>query len=205
MAADPERTRVAADREGARMAADAPWTSMAVNCCGVCLGDDERILEHTGNNHQIRTFQVIQIFKNLPDLLLLPAFLAFSDEDYSDTQDDPLPNMEIIRSMLAFEKFAHKARKRHPSGSDALNYACHNWAFHLLRAPKPWDDTLDHTSTLFWNNYLLSWLERQWCLKGLRSCLIVLSEGQKLKTLEELESRKPSILPMVASHLLILR
>lgn len=151
------------------------------------------------------TFQVIQIFKNLPDLLLLPAFLAFSDEDYSDTPHDLLPDMEIIHSMLAFENFAHQARKRHPSGSDALNYACHNWVFHLLRAPKPWDDTLDHTFTLFWNNYLLSWLERQWCLKGLRSCLIVLSEGQKLKSLEEVKNRKPSILRMITSRLFILR
>ncbi|KAG1774718.1 hypothetical protein EV702DRAFT_974333 [Suillus placidus] len=94
----------------------------------------------------------------------------------------------LLNSLSSFER---KGR-----GSDALNYACHNWAFHLLRAPKPWDDTLDHTSTLFWNNYLLSWLERQWCLKGLRSCLIVLSEGQKLKTLEVCsfnDFREPSL------------
>ncbi|KAG2740201.1 hypothetical protein P692DRAFT_20881320 [Suillus brevipes Sb2] len=151
------------------------------------------------------TFQVIQIFKNLPDLLLFSVFLAFSDEDYSDTQDDSLPNMEIIHSMLAFENLAHQARKRNPPGSAALDYACHNWAFHLLRAPKAWDDTLDHTFTLFWDNYLLSWLERQWCQKGLQSSLVVLSEGQQLQTLRVLKSRKPSILRMIASRLFVLR
>ena len=32
----------------------------------------------------------------------------------------------------------------------------------------------------FWNHHLLSWLETQWCLKGLRSCLVILSAVQKL-------------------------
>ncbi|KAG1788024.1 uncharacterized protein HD556DRAFT_1245812, partial [Suillus plorans] len=62
----------------------------------------------------------------------------------------------------------------------ALKYACRNWAVHLSRAPHPWDNKLDHIFHAFWNHRLLSWLELQWCLKGLQSCLVILSEGQKL-------------------------
>jgi hypothetical protein len=82
--------------------------------------------------------------------------------------------------MTAFMIFATAARERSQSSSDALKYACQNWAVHLSRAQTPWNDTLEHIFKLFWNRYLLAWLERQWCLKGLRSCLAVLSEGQNI-------------------------
>jgi hypothetical protein len=51
---------------------------------------------------------------------------------------------------------------------------------HLSEAPKPWDDKLGNIFKVFWNHHLLSWLERQWCLKDLHSCLVILSEGQEL-------------------------
>ncbi|KAG0699775.1 hypothetical protein DFH29DRAFT_877076 [Suillus ampliporus] len=90
------------------------------------------------------------------------------------------PDMEIIHAMRAFDNFASEARERTRSASDALKYACQNWIVHLSRAANPWDESLNRTLKLFWNRHLLSWLERQWCLKDLRSCLTILSEGEKL-------------------------
>ncbi|KAG1738618.1 uncharacterized protein EDB91DRAFT_1347567 [Suillus paluster] len=128
-------------------------------------------------------FQVIEQFKNLPDFLGFPAFLAFQPQDHSThafQEDRYLPDIEVIYAMTAFVIFAKEARERSQSASDALKYACQNWAFHLLRALSPWDGRLNTLFKLFWDHHLLAWLERQWCLKGLRSCLLVLSEGQKL-------------------------
>ncbi|KAG2140786.1 hypothetical protein BD769DRAFT_1428533 [Suillus cothurnatus] len=91
--------------------------------------------------------------------------------------------------MNVFIAFANEAQERGRSSSDALKYASQNWVVHLSRAPHPWDDALNHIFQAFWNRYLLSWLERQWCLKGLRSCLDILSEGQKLgKAIVQFES-----------------
>ncbi|KAG1738644.1 uncharacterized protein EDB91DRAFT_448563, partial [Suillus paluster] len=126
-------------------------------------------------------FQVIHQFKSLPDFLIFPVLLALRPQDHSTSAipEDP-PDMEIIHAMTAFATFANEARERSRSASDASNYACQNWAFHLSRAPNPWDIRLKRAFKFFWDYHLLSWLERQWCLKGLRSCLVVLSEGQKL-------------------------
>ncbi|OAX36169.1 hypothetical protein K503DRAFT_802258 [Rhizopogon vinicolor AM-OR11-026] len=130
----------------------------------------------------LTTFQVIQQFKNLPDFLMLPAFLAFTTQ--SSTSASPracLPvNMEIIDYIKAFVSFANEARERSRSTSDALSYACQNWVIHLSQARNPWDDMLNHIFKVFWDHRLPSWLERQWCLKGLLSCVVVLSEGQRL-------------------------
>jgi hypothetical protein len=128
-------------------------------------------------------FQVIQHFKSLPDFLMFPAFLALmhrSGPISAFPHDSVLPDIDIIHAMTAFRIFADEARERSRSASDALKYACQNFTMHLSQAPKPWDDTLQHTFKSFWNDHLVSWLERQWCLKGLRSCLVILSEGQKL-------------------------
>ncbi|KAG1718978.1 uncharacterized protein EDB91DRAFT_1182666, partial [Suillus paluster] len=128
-------------------------------------------------------FQVIEQFKHLPDFLGFPAFLAFQPQDHSThvfQEDRRLPDIEVIYAMTAFAFFAKEAREQSRSASDALKYACQNWSFHLSRAPSPWDGGLNTLFKLFWDRHLLAWLERQWCLKGLRSCLLVLSEGQKL-------------------------
>lgn len=125
-------------------------------------------------------FQVIQHFKNFPDFLMFPAFLALRQQNCSTPAAHFTPDVEIIHAMRAFAKFADEARGRSRSASDALNYACQNWASHLSRAPHPWDNTLKHVFKSFWNRHLLSWLERQWCLTGLPSYLVVLCEGQKL-------------------------
>ncbi|KAG1731494.1 uncharacterized protein EDB91DRAFT_1305783 [Suillus paluster] len=82
--------------------------------------------------------------------------------------------------MNAFVTFANEAREQGQLASNALKYACQNWAIHLSHAPNPWDATLHHIFQAFWNRHLLSWLEMQWCLKGLRPCLVILSEGLKL-------------------------
>ncbi|KAG1728508.1 uncharacterized protein EDB91DRAFT_1253444 [Suillus paluster] len=128
-------------------------------------------------------FQALQQFKGLPDFLMFPAFLALRHQDhFTSTSPEGCspPDLDVIHVMGAFLSFADEARKRSQSSSDALKYACHNWAFHLSRAPNPWDDPLRHIFKSFRNRNLLSWFERQWCLKGLRSCLVILSEGQKL-------------------------
>ena len=128
-------------------------------------------------------FQVIRYFKSLPDFLMFPAFLAFIHRDdpiSTFAHDRALPDIDIIHSMTVFTSFANEAQDRSRSSSDALKYACQNFAVHLSLAPKPWDDVLHRTFKSFWNHHLVSWLERQWCLKGLRSCLDILSEGQKL-------------------------
>ncbi|KAG1865632.1 hypothetical protein C8R48DRAFT_705471 [Suillus tomentosus] len=131
--------------------------------------------------HLPPAFQAIQEFKSLPDFLMFPAFLALRPQDNSTSASlQDCPDIEVIRAMTAFTIFATEARKRSQSSSDALKYACQNWVFHLSRAPSSKDDKLNHTFKRFWDRHLLSWLERQWCLKGLRSCLLVLSEGQKL-------------------------
>jgi len=126
-------------------------------------------------------FQVIENFKSLPDFLMFPVFLALlhHDNPVPAFPHDP-PDMDIIHAIRAFTIFADKALERTRSASDALKYASQNFALHLSRAPNPWDDNLHHTFICFWNDHLLSWLERQWCLKGLRSCLVILSAIQKL-------------------------
>lgn len=81
--------------------------------------------------------------------------------------------------MKALITFANEEQELIRLSSDALKYACQNWAVHLSRAPNPWNEMLNHKFQAFWNHHLLFWLQRQWCLKGLRSCLVILSEGQK--------------------------
>ncbi|KAG2049830.1 hypothetical protein BDR06DRAFT_685210 [Suillus hirtellus] len=125
-------------------------------------------------------FEVIQHFKNLPDFLMFPAFLALRQQTCATSAAHFTPDVEIIHAMMAFASFADGARGRSQSASDALKYACQNWAFHLSRAPHPWDNMLNHLFKSFWNCHLLSWLERQWCLTDLPSYLLVLSEGQRL-------------------------
>jgi hypothetical protein len=127
-------------------------------------------------------FQVIQLFKTLPDFLMFPVFLALRHRHNSTSAlpENLLPSdREIIHAMNAFQRFANGAQERSQSASDALKYACHNWAVHLSHASHPWDDTLNHIFQAFWNRYTIPWLEMEWCLKGLQSCLDILSEGQK--------------------------
>ncbi|KAG2107927.1 uncharacterized protein F5147DRAFT_612902 [Suillus discolor] len=135
------------------------------------------------------TFQVVQQFKSLPDFLMFPVFLALSHQHHStvsSTYRSPNrkivhpPDRKIVRAMNAFMTFAHNAQRTSQLSSDTLKYACQNWATHLSRAPDPRDETLNYIFQAFWDRYLLSWLEWQWCSKGLRSCLVILSEGQKL-------------------------
>jgi hypothetical protein len=130
-------------------------------------------------------FQVIQQFKTLPDFLMLPALMALNHQHHSVSalSRNRLPNRDIIHAINVFTTFTHKAQQKSRLSSDALKYACQNWTIHLSCAPNPWDDALSRQFHAFWNRYLLSWLERQWCLKGLRSCLDILSEGQKLAKL----------------------
>ncbi|KAG2049908.1 hypothetical protein BDR06DRAFT_960765 [Suillus hirtellus] len=126
-------------------------------------------------------FQVIQEFKSLPDFLMFPAFLALRPHDHSISASlQDCPDIEVIHAMTAFTIFANESRDQSRLSSDALKYACQNWVFHLSRAPGPTDHRLNCVFKLFWDRYLLSWLERQWCLKGLRSCVLMLSEGQRL-------------------------
>jgi hypothetical protein len=127
-------------------------------------------------------FQVIQQFKTLPDFLMFPVFLALRHHHPTSVIPESLllPDREIIHAMYAFERFANEAQERSQSASDALKYACHNWAVHLSRAPKPWDDKVNRIFQAFWTDHIIPWLEMEWCLKGLRSCLDILSEGQKL-------------------------
>ncbi|KAG2039289.1 hypothetical protein BDR03DRAFT_952473, partial [Suillus americanus] len=127
-------------------------------------------------------FQVVQRFKSLPDFLMFPTFVALMHQDhFSSTLPDDFfpPDRKIIHAMNTFTTFANEAQQQSRSSSDALKYACQNWAVHLSRAPNPWDGKLSHRFQAFWNRHLLAWLERQWCSKGLRSCLNILSEGQK--------------------------
>jgi hypothetical protein len=127
-------------------------------------------------------FQAIQQFKDLPDFLMFPAFLALRHKDrYTSTlPPGPFLDIEIIRDMITFTNFGNEVWKRNQSSSDALKYASQNWAFHLSRAPNPWHNKLNFRFKNFWNRHLPSWLERQWSLKGLQPCLVVLSDGQKL-------------------------
>lgn len=127
------------------------------------------------------TFQVVQQFKSLPDFLMFPVFLALSHQHHSTASlTYRPPNREIVRSMNTFMTFTHKEQHTSQLSSDALKYACQNWATHLLCASDSRDDTLNYIFQAFCDRYLLSWLERQWCSKGLRSCHVILSEGQKL-------------------------
>ncbi|KAG0697791.1 hypothetical protein DFH29DRAFT_1003427 [Suillus ampliporus] len=191
MAVDQARVELAADKERAGLATDSPWSSMAVDSCGICLGGNGRLLKYTESNQRMYNpriaftvrFQIIQEFKSLPDFLMFPAFLALKPQDHFTSTfplDTLLPDTEIVHTMTVFAIFTNEARERSQSASNTLNYACQNWVFHLSWAPNAWDDRFNHAFKLFWDHHPLSWLERQWCLKGLRSCLVVLSEGQKL-------------------------
>jgi hypothetical protein len=131
--------------------------------------------------HLPPAFQAIQEFKSLPDFLMFPAFLALRPQGHSTSASlQDCPDIEVIHAITAFTIFATEVRERNQSSSDALKYACQNWVFHLSQARSLTDDTLNRAFKVFWDRHLLSWLERQWCLKGLRSCLLALSEGQKL-------------------------
>jgi hypothetical protein len=130
--------------------------------------------------HLLPTFQAIQDFKSLPGYLMFPAFLALRPQDHSTSASlQDYPDIEVIHAMTTFTIFANEARDQSRTTSDALKYACQNWVFHLSRAPSPTDANFNCAFKVFWDRHLLSWLERQWCLKGLRSCLLALSEGQK--------------------------
>jgi hypothetical protein len=107
-------------------------------------------------------------------------FLALIPQDDFTSASPEVPDREIIHAMNLSISFANKAQERSQSSFDALEYASQNRVVRLLCAPNPWDDTLNYIFRVFWKSHLLSWLERQWCLKGLRSCLDILSEGQKL-------------------------
>jgi hypothetical protein len=126
-------------------------------------------------------FQAIQQFKSLPDFLMFPAFLTSISQSPTSALAQG-PDIETIHAMEAFVSFTNKAWEQSQSVSDTLMYACQNWAMHLSRAPNPWNNTLNlkRIFSFFWDDHLLSWFERQWCLRGLQSCLIVLSEGQEL-------------------------
>jgi hypothetical protein len=137
----------------------------------------------TSNAPLLPTFQVIQQFKAFPDFLMFPVFLALQHHHHSTSalpETHSAPDREIIRAVNTFARFANGARERSQLASDALKYACHNWAVHLSRTPDPLDDTLNHVFRAFWNDYTIAWLEMEWCLKGLRSCLVILLEGQKI-------------------------
>jgi hypothetical protein len=150
------------------------------------MEDFSRTLDKIGNYiivpelTSLPTFGVVQQLKCFPDFLMFPMFLALIPQDHVTPAPPEVPDREIVRAMNVFIAFANEARERSQSSSDALKYASQNWVVHLSRAPNPWDDALYHIFQAFWNRHLLSWLERQWCLKGLRSCLDILSEGQKL-------------------------
>jgi hypothetical protein len=127
--------------------------------------------------------QVIQQFETLPDFLMFPVFLALGLQHHPTSalsECPPLPDRKIIHAINAFESFANKAQERSQSASDALKYACHNWVVHLSRAPRPWNDTLNRIFATYWKDHSISWLEMEWCLKGLRSCLVVLSDELKI-------------------------
>jgi len=127
----------------------------------------------------LSVFQIIQQFNSLPDFLMFPVFLALTPKRPTFALACG-PDMEIFHVINAFISFANNVWERNQSTSDALMYACENWAMHLLQALDPRDGVLNHIFKVFWEHHLSSWLETQWCLKGLRSCLVVLSEGQKL-------------------------
>jgi hypothetical protein len=167
------------------------WQSTPAASFWVIMEEFSRMLEEiskymvTPELSLLPTFQTIQQFRNLPDFLMFPVFLAFRYQDHStyalSQPHSSFPsNIEVIDAMKAFIEFAEEPHKRSHSASGALNYACQNWSVHLLRAPNPWDDCLlSHRFKVFWDCHLLSWLERQWCSKGLHSCLVILSQAQK--------------------------
>ncbi|KAG2341823.1 hypothetical protein BDR05DRAFT_429068 [Suillus weaverae] len=168
------------------------WQSTAAASVWVTMEEFSRTLEAISEYTVIpellllAAFQAIQQFRSLPDFLMFPAFLALRHQDPSSAalQCHFPSEIEIFHAMMAFEGFAHEAQERSRSTSDALNYACQNWAFHLSRSHNPWDNTLNHLFKSFWSRHLLCWLERQWCLKGLRSCLAILFEAQKFALAE---------------------
>jgi len=121
--------------------------------------------------------QTIQQFKSLPDFLMFPASLALTPQAISALI--PGLDFEIVHAIDAFVDFANEAQKRSRASSNALIYACQNWSMHLSQAPNPRDDMLGHVFEVFWDHHLLSWLERLWCLRGLRACLVIISEAQK--------------------------
>ena len=124
------------------------------------------------------TFQIIQQFKSLPEIVMLPTFLALSSHHHISATSSYCPAIGIIHAMTVFVTSTDEARKRSRSASGALIYACQHWATHLSQAQNPWNKALDHEFNLFWKYYLSSWLELQWHLSGLQSCLTVLSRAQ---------------------------
>jgi hypothetical protein len=150
------------------------------------LSTSEDISKHTivplAEVPLLPAFQVIQQLKGLPDFVMFPVFLALKHQHHPAKSHLPSDlNIGLLHAMKAFVDFANTAREESQSTSGALKYACQNWALHLSEAPKPWDDKLGNIFGVFWNHHLLSWLERQWCLKDLHSCLVILSEGQELQ------------------------
>jgi hypothetical protein len=162
------------------------WQLTSVASIWVTMEDFSSTLEAINRCTIIQespAFQVIQHFESLPDFLMFPAFLALmhrSGPTSASLHDRILPDVDIIHAMMAFRIFADEAQERSRSASDALKYACQNFTMHLSQVQEPWDNILQHIFKSFWNDHLVSWLEMLWCLKGLRSCLVILSEGQKL-------------------------
>jgi hypothetical protein len=85
-------------------------------------------------------FQATQLFKSLPDFLMFTAFLALLHRNNTisaSPHERILPGMGIIHVITAFVTFRDQVRKRSRPASEALKYACQNFAVHLSQAPKP--------------------------------------------------------------------
>ncbi|KAG2148262.1 hypothetical protein BD769DRAFT_558996 [Suillus cothurnatus] len=157
----------------ARLAANTPWTSMAVHSCSVCLGDDERILHDTASYERVCHHSRIAVTPSFPSSPAVQGLAGFLDVSNVPGIIAPrLFRLYITRRFFLIRLQRHHScyeclyhfRKR-SSGTKSISFRC---------------SQLDHVFQPFWNRYLLSWLERQWCLKGLRSCLDILSQVQKL-------------------------
>jgi hypothetical protein len=133
-------------------------------------------------------FRFLVNIRSLPVLLAFPIFLAFESPRSGQTlspstlqYDHRIETLDVVAEIVAD---VHALKDQHGTGSDALDYACTHWAYHLSLAE--WDDNLRYIVTAFMRQKLQQWLLKAWCLQDLETCLRTLCEVLELCSVADL-------------------
>ncbi|KAG1735167.1 hypothetical protein EDD22DRAFT_925115 [Suillus occidentalis] len=127
-------------------------------------------------------FRFLVNIRSLPVLLAFPIFLAFESPRSGQTlgpstleYDHRVKTLDVVAEIVAD---VHALKDQRKTDSDALDYACTHWAYHLSLAE--WDDDLRSIVTAFMRQRLQQWVLKAWCLQDLETCLRTLCGVREL-------------------------
>lgn len=162
---------------------------MAVNSCSVCLGDDGRVLEHVESNEGVHYRPGNAFAASIsghPAFQEFPRFLDVSGVSRTETT-------KLLHSCSSFYtrcgnhpchegicQFRKRSTGKKPVGFRRSELRMSKLGFPSLASTASMGQHAQTVVQDFLESSSPVWLERQWCLTGLPSYLVVLSEGQKL-------------------------